>query len=133
MAGSASYAIILISGLTLGFGSMRSCSTLWKIAKLSSIFVACQVHGAFAQPAKECKDRKEPVTASGPARPTDIWAKAVATNMWRRQVQAKYGEMFEDVNYADKPNYICTPTSFGRRCTQPRFHVGYQVLCRPNP
>ena len=64
--------------------------------------------------AQDCKDR---VTASGAARPTVGWARSLATNMWRRQVQAKFGEQYEDIKYAQHVNYVCSPTSFGRRCT----------------
>ena len=71
--------------------------------------------GSTAVSAQE--DCKEPVTSSGPARPLEMWAKKVATNMWRRQVQATYGETYEDIQYAKEKNFVCSPTSLGRRCT----------------
>jgi len=67
--------------------------------------------GAAAQ---ECGNE---LTASGNARPTEAWAKSLAVNMWRRQVQATYGEQYEDVANARDVNYRCSGTSLGKRCT----------------
>jgi hypothetical protein len=79
-----------------------------------SASLAAMGFGIAAASAQDCKDE---VTASGNARPTEGWAKSLATNMWRRQVQATYGEQYEDIKYAKNVNYVCSPTSLGRRCT----------------
>jgi hypothetical protein len=70
--------------------------------------------GIEAASAQDCKDE---VSASGKARPTEGWAKSLAIHMWSRQVQASYGEQYEDFKYARNQNVICSPTTLGKRCT----------------
>jgi len=70
--------------------------------------------GIGAASAQECK---EEVTASGKARLTEGWARSLASHMWQRQVQAQYGEQYEDIKSARDVNFVCSPTTLGRRCT----------------
>jgi hypothetical protein len=63
------------------------------------------------------QDCKKEITASGNARPTQAWAKSLADNMWKKQVQATYGEQYEEIGNAKDVNYRCSGSSFGRRCT----------------
>jgi hypothetical protein len=79
-----------------------------------SASLAAMGFGIATASAQECKDE---VTASGQARPTEGWAKSLATNMWRRQVQAMHGEQYEDIKFAKNVNYVCSPASLGKRCT----------------
>ena len=79
-----------------------------------SASLAAMGFGIATATAQECKDE---VTASGQARPTEGWAKSLATNMWRRQVQAQHGEQYEDIKFAKNVNYVCSPASLGKRCT----------------
>jgi putative peptidoglycan binding protein len=90
------------------------------MARLSSWVVAVSASlaalgfGIATASAQDCKDE---VTASGQTRPTESWAKSLATHMWRRQVQATYGEQYEDIKFAKNVNYLCSPASLGKRCT----------------
>jgi hypothetical protein len=70
--------------------------------------------GIAAASAQDCKDE---VSSSGKARPTEGWAKSLAIHMWSRQVQASYGEQYEDFQYARNQNVVCSPTTLGKRCT----------------
>jgi hypothetical protein len=70
--------------------------------------------GIEAALAQDCKDE---VSSSGKARPTEGWAKSLAIHMWSRQVQAAYGEQYEDFQYAKRQNVVCSPTTLGKRCT----------------
>ena len=86
--------------------------------KLVSLTIVFATLGLGVTPLLAQQNCKDQVTAAGGARPTEGWAKAVTTNMWRRQVQAQYGEHYEDIKYAVEKNYICSPSlPFGRRCT----------------
>jgi hypothetical protein len=79
-----------------------------------SASLAAMGFGIATAVAQDCKDE---VTASGQARPTEAWARSLATNMWRRQVQAAHGEQYEDIKYAKDVNFRCSPASLGKRCT----------------
>jgi hypothetical protein len=70
--------------------------------------------GITAVSAQDCKDE---VSSSGKARPTEGWAKSLAIHMWSRQVQASFGEQYEDFKYARNQNVVCSPTTLGKRCT----------------
>ena len=89
------------------------------MARLSVCVVMCASFAAMgigigAASAQDCKDE---VTASGKARLTEGWARSLASHMWQRQVQAQYGEQYEDIKSARDVNFICSPTTLGRRCT----------------
>ena len=89
------------------------------MARLSVCVVICASVAAMgigigAASAQDCKDE---VTASGKARLTDGWARSLASHMWQRQVQAQYGEQYEDIKSARDVNFVCSPTTLGKRCT----------------
>jgi hypothetical protein len=75
---------------------------------------ATMVIGIGAVSAQDCK---EEVTASGKARLTEGWARSLASHMWQRQVQAQFGEQYEDIKSARDVNFVCSPTTLGKRCT----------------
>lgn len=63
------------------------------------------------QSSGECKD--DPIEASGAARPTQKWAMKVATDNWRRDARARYGEEWANFASAKVVESKCFTSSVG--------------------